>query len=69
MQALQEIQIENNSELGAVVSSRVVANELERRHDNVKRDLEQILMSSNVSALIIPSEYKDSRGRNQKNTY
>ena len=66
MQALQEIQIENNSELGAVVSSRVVANELERRHDNVKRDLEQILMSSNVSALIIPSEYKDSRGRNQK---
>ncbi|WP_085063408.1 phage antirepressor KilAC domain-containing protein [Staphylococcus haemolyticus] len=66
MQALQEIQIENNSKLGAVVSSRVVANELERRHDNVKRDLEQILMSSNVSALIISSEYKDSRGRNQK---
>ena len=30
MQALQEIQIENNSELGAVVSSRVVANELEK---------------------------------------
>ncbi|EIE3617177.1 phage regulatory protein/antirepressor Ant [Staphylococcus pseudintermedius] len=66
MQALQEIKIENNSELGAVVSSRVVANELGRRHDNVKRDLEQILMSSNVSALIIPSEYKDSRGRKQK---
>ncbi|ELV2647731.1 phage regulatory protein/antirepressor Ant [Staphylococcus pseudintermedius] len=66
MQALQEIKIENNSELGAVVSSRVVANELERRHDNVKRDLEQILMSSNVSSLIIPSEYKDSRGRKQK---
>ena len=42
MQALQEIQIENNSELGAVVSSRVIANELEREHRNVKRDLEQI---------------------------
>lgn len=66
MQALQEIKIENNSELGAVVSSRVVANELKRRHDNVKRDLEQILMSSNVSALIVPSNYKDSRGRKQK---
>lgn len=66
MQALQKIQIENNSELGAVVSSRVVADELARRHDNVKRDLEQILMSSNVSALIISSEYKDSRGRSQK---
>lgn len=36
MQLLQEIQIENNTELGAVVSSRVVANELERRHDHVK---------------------------------
>ncbi|UVI84507.1 phage regulatory protein/antirepressor Ant [Staphylococcus aureus] len=66
MQALEEIQIEQNSELGAVVSSRVVAKEINRRHDNVKRDLEQILISSNVSTLIIPSNYKDSRGRNQK---
>lgn len=66
MQTLQEIQIENNSELGAVVSSRVVANELGKEHKNVKRDLEQILIGSNLSALIIPSEYKDSRGRNQK---
>ena len=66
MQLLQEVKIENNKELGAVVSSRVVANELGRRHDNVKRDLEQILMSSKLSTLIIDSNYKDSRGRNQK---
>ncbi|MDU0476318.1 phage regulatory protein/antirepressor Ant [Staphylococcus chromogenes] len=66
MQLLQEVKIENDKELGAVVSSRVVANELGRRHDNVKRDLEQILMSSKVSTLIIDSNYKDSRGRNQK---
>ncbi|HEA4285887.1 TPA: phage regulatory protein/antirepressor Ant [Staphylococcus aureus] len=66
MELLQEVKIENNKELGAVVSSRVVANELGRRHDNVKRDLEQILMSSKVSTLIIDSNYKDSRGRNQK---
>ncbi|MCO4454137.1 Rha family transcriptional regulator [Staphylococcus aureus] len=66
MQLLQEVKIENNKELGAVVSSRVVANELGRRHDNVKRDLEQILMSSKVSTLIIDSNYEDSRGRNQK---
>ena len=65
MQALQEIQIENNSELGAVVSSRVIANELEREHRNVKRDLEQILIGSDLSALVIPSEYKDSRVRTQ----
>ncbi|OHR53659.1 phage regulatory protein/antirepressor Ant [Staphylococcus sp. HMSC061G12] len=66
MQALQVIQIENNSELGAVVSSRVVANELKRRHDHVKRDLENILLSPNVGTLIVPSNYKDSRGRKQK---
>lgn len=66
MQTLQKIQIENNSELGAVVSSRVVANELEREHKNVKRDLEQILIGSDLSALIFSSVYKDSRGRIQK---
>lgn len=66
MQTLQKIQIENNSDLGAVVSSRVVANELEREHKNVKRDLEQILIGSDLSALIFPSVYKDSRGRIQK---
>ncbi len=58
MEELQEIKIENNSEIGAVVSSRVVAEELGKRHDNVVRDLEQILENSNVSSLIIPSTYK-----------
>lgn len=66
MQALQEIKIENNSELGPVVSSRIVAKELNRRHDHVKRDLENILLSPNVGTLIFPSNYKDSRGRKQK---
>ncbi|HAR3164150.1 TPA: Rha family transcriptional regulator [Staphylococcus aureus] len=66
MQALQEIQIEHKSELGAVVSSRVVAKELGRSHKNVIRDLENILIGSDMSTLIIPSSYKDSRGRNQK---
>ena len=66
MQALQEIQIEHNSELGAVVSSRVVANELNRTHKNVIRGLEKILTGSNVSSLIIPSEYKDSKGESRK---
>lgn len=65
MQALQEIQIENNSELGAVVSSRVVAEELARRHDHVKRDLENILKSQspNLGSEIIPNTYKSERGR------
>ena len=58
MQVLKEIKIENNTELGPVVSSRAVAKELGKRHDNVNRDLEQILENSNVSSLIIPSTYK-----------
>lgn len=66
MQELQTINIESNTELGPVVSSRTVAEELEKQHQHVKRDLEKILMSPNVDALIIPSQYKDSRGRNQK---
>lgn len=66
MQALQEIQIENNSELGVVVSSRVIAQELEKRHAHVIRDLEKILLNPNVGSVIIPSEYKDSTGRKLK---
>ena len=66
MQALQKIQIENNSELGAVVSSRVIAHELSKAHKNVIRGLEKILTGSNVSSLIVPSEYKDSKGETRK---
>lgn len=65
MQDLLTVKIENNTELGPVVSSRTVAEELERQHQHVKRDLEKILMSPNVDTLIIPSQYKDSRGRTQ----
>lgn len=65
MQGLQTIKIEKNSELGPVVSSRTVAEGLEKQHQHVKRDLEKILMSPNVDTLIIQSQYKDSRGRKQ----
>lgn len=66
MQALQKIQIENNSELGAVVSSRVIAQELEKRHAHVIRDLERILTDPNVGSLIMPSNYKDNKGETRK---
>lgn len=65
MLGLQTIKIEKNSELGPVVSSRTVAEGLEKQHQHVKRDLEKILMSPNVDTLIIQSQYKDSRGRKQ----
>lgn len=59
------VEIKNSGEYGLVVSSRTVAEELKREHKNVKRDLEQILISSDLSALILESDYKDVRGRKQ----
>nr|CDL65105.1 hypothetical protein [Staphylococcus xylosus] len=64
MHNLLTINIEKNSKLGPVVSSRTVASELGRTHKNVLRDLEQVLESSNVSSLIIPNSYKVS-GQNR----
>ncbi|MCE4957687.1 Rha family transcriptional regulator [Macrococcoides caseolyticum] len=60
------IKIEKNKDLGLVVSSRTVAEELNRQHQHVKRDLDKILMSPDVDVLIFKSEYKDSRGRTQE---
>ncbi|WP_373442564.1 phage antirepressor KilAC domain-containing protein [Staphylococcus equorum] len=59
MKELQTINIESNSELGPVVSSRTVAEELGRRHGDVIDSLEtMILENGNVRSLIIPSSYK-----------
>ncbi|MFP5162987.1 phage regulatory protein/antirepressor Ant [Staphylococcus equorum] len=59
MQELQTINIESNSELGPVVSSRTVAEELGKRHGHVIESLEDIISENqNVGSLIIPSSYK-----------
>ena len=42
------ITIQENNKYGLVVSSRVIAEELEKRHDHVIRDLETILETPNV---------------------
>lgn len=65
MRELQAVKIENNSELGAVVSSRTVAEELGRRQDVVLRDLDNILKShsTDLGSEIIPHEYTNNRGR------
>ncbi|WP_319202211.1 Rha family transcriptional regulator [uncultured Ilyobacter sp.] len=60
------IKIENNKEHGLVVSSRVVAEELGKEHKNVIRDIENILTGSDLSLLIIPSEYKGGNGQMRK---
>ncbi len=60
------IKIENNSELGLVLRSRIVAEELDRRHSHVIRDLEKILLDPNVGSVIFESKYKDVTGRTLK---
>lgn len=67
MNTLTEIQIENKEDLGLVVSSRVVAEEIGREHRHVIRDLEKILESPNVDSLILQNQYKvEGQNRNYK---
>jgi len=66
------VKIERNKNYGLVVSSRVIAKGLGKRHKNVIRDIEKILEtrvnseSSNLSSLFLPNEYRVS---NQKRKY
>ena len=67
------VKIEKNEKLGNVVSSRVIANELGKRHSNVVRDIEYLLSqsqqnkeNSNLSSLIFKNNY---RVNNQNRTY
>lgn len=52
MEGIKEV----NGELA--ISSREVAKKLNRRHDNMLRDLDKILENSNARSLVIPSVYK-----------
>lgn len=59
---------EENGKL--VVSSRIIAEKLGKRHSNIIRDLENIIKNnstnSNVSSLIILNYYKDKKGELRK---
>lgn len=56
---LINVQIENREDLGLVVSSRVIAEGLGKRHDNILRDIDNILLeTSNLSSHLISSSYK-----------
>lgn len=53
------IKIENNSELGPVVNSRTVAEELGRRHSDVIEGLENVILENgDFRSLIIESNYQ-----------
>ena len=60
-----DVRIERNEEGTLVVSSRIIAEQLGKRHDNVVRDLEQILENGDLMSLIISSTYEVS-GQSRK---
>lgn len=68
MKTLQKIQIENNSELGAVVSSRVVAEEVGRQHKHVLEGIDEMIKKSraDISTLLIPNQYKARNGKRNR---
>ena len=55
-----------NSEYGLVISSRIVAEELGKRHSDMIRTLDEILTNANFRSLIIESNYKDKKGEMRK---
>ena len=64
---MQNLEVVINNVNGQnVVSSRTIAEQLGKEHKNVLRDLEKILTSSNVSSLIILSNYEDKKGELRK---
>lgn len=58
--------IEQNSQYGLVVSSRVIAKELGKQHKHILETLDKILESRDFGSLIIPSTYK---AEGQKRSY
>lgn len=62
------IKIENNKELGPVVSSRTVAEELGKQHKHVLESVNKLISEStaDISALFILSEYQASNGKMNK---
>ena len=60
------VKVESNENYGLVVSSRVIARALDKRHEKVLRDIDKILINPNLGRLIFTSNYKDSRNRNYR---
>nr|DAS97457.1 MAG TPA: antirepressor protein [Caudoviricetes sp.] len=58
MNKILEVQIENNPNYGLVVSSRVVAQGLGKRHADVLESLDKILENGDFRSLCVPSVYR-----------
>lgn len=55
---LINVQIENREDLGLVVSSRVIAEGLGKRHSDVLESIDKILENGDFRSLCIPTTYK-----------
>ena len=61
------IKVTSSDEGVMTVSSRIVAQDFEKQHQHVLRDIDTLTQSvQNWTHLFIPSEYTDSRGRKQR---
>lgn len=66
MNLLTEVKIEKNPNYGLVVSSRVIANELGKRHADVLESLDKILTNGDFRSLLISSSYIDAKGESRR---
>ncbi len=66
MNDLVNVQIKDSKEYGLVVSSRVIAQELGKRHSDVIAQIEKLLTDENVRSSIILSHYTDKKGETRK---
>lgn len=55
---LINVQIEKREDLGLVVSSRIIAEGLGKRHGDVLESIDKILENGNVRSLCVPATYK-----------
>lgn len=61
---LINVQIEKRENLGLVVSSRVIAEGLGKRHGDVLESIDKILTNGDFRSLCISSSYIDKKGEN-----
>lgn len=63
---LINVQIEKREDLGLVVSSRVIAEGLGKRHGDVLESIDKILTNGDFRSLCISSSYTDKKGENRR---
>lgn len=66
MEQLLNVQIENNQDYGLVVSSRVIAQGLGKRHSDVLESLDKILTNGDFRSLCISTTYVDKKGEKRR---